>query len=97
MVAAAADTLGRGIRVLLDKDQIAAQILQLYSKVEQPRPRHPTEPEFLELTNDFWYHAMWTAKKLLRGELWWGKGCLDDYLKWRNLLPMIEWYMRASI
>jgi len=41
----------------------------------------PAQDEFLDLINDFWYHTVWTAKKLRRGELWTAQGCSDSYMK----------------
>lgn len=86
------DTLRRGTRVLLDRDGIVAHFALI--TVETPPPRPPTQSEFLEVINDFWYHAVWTAKKLRRGELWTAKGCSDSYMKWL-LRQMIEWHARA--
>ena len=88
-----ADTLRRGVAVLLDKDGLW-QRLQ-FSPQESYAPQPPTPAEFLELVNDFWYHAVWTAKKLRRGELWTAKGCSDNYMKWQ-LLQMVEWHAHAS-
>ena len=95
-VAQILDLFGRGIRVLLDKDGMIAQSQTLISSVETPTPRPPTQHEFLEVINDFLYHAVWTAKKLRRGELWTAKFCLDSYMKWRCLLRMMEWHARAT-
>ena len=94
-VAGFSDMARRGIRVLLDKDRIAAHLTTLVS-AETPSPRPPTQNEFLQVINDFWYHAVWTAKKLRRGELWTAKGCSDSYIKWLLLLRMIEWHARAT-
>ena len=60
-----------------------------------PAAKPPTPPEFNNLCNDFLYHAVWTTKKLRRGELWVAKGCLDMYMK-HLLLQMIEWHTRAT-
>src|SRR5207302_9540 len=71
--------LRRGFRVLLDKD---GELARLTATVpELPAARPPTEPEFLQAVHDFWYHAVWAAKKLRRGELWVAKSCCDSYLK----------------
>lgn len=51
----------------------------------------PTEQDFTNTVNDFWYHTVWTAKKLKRGELWTAKFCLDSYMKWK-LMSIIECY-----
>lgn len=92
-IAPLADVVRRGTRVLLDKDGIATQLLQVTS--EGPSSQPPTQDAFLNLIHDFWYHAVWTAKKLRRGELWTAKGCSDSYMKGR-LLRMIEWHACAT-
>lgn len=48
-----------------------------------------TEAEYINIVNDFCFHIVWTSKKILRGELWSAKMCLDAYLK-NYLLKMIE-------
>jgi len=88
-----ADIIRRGVRVIVDKDGLAAQLLQMPADVPLVSP--PTQAEFLEVVNDFWYHTIWTAKHLRRGELWWAKSCCDDYLKLR-LRRMMEWHARAT-
>jgi aminoglycoside 6-adenylyltransferase len=87
-----ADIIRRGVRVIVDKDGLAAQLLQM--PLDTPLPCPPTQAEFLEVVNDFWYHTIWTAKHLRRGELWWAKSCCDDYLKSR-LRRVMEWHARA--
>jgi aminoglycoside 6-adenylyltransferase len=88
-----ADMIRRGARILVDKDGLAAQIITA-TPATQP-PRAPSEADFLQVANDFWYHTLWTAKHLRRGELWWAKGCCDGYLK-ALLLRMLEWHARAT-
>jgi aminoglycoside 6-adenylyltransferase len=92
-IAAFSDVARRGVKVLVDKDGIAEPLISAIA--EAPALAPPTQDEFLNLANDFWYHAVWTAKKLRRGELWTAKGCSDSYMKWR-LLRMIEWHTRAK-
>lgn len=79
----------RGVCVRVDKDALFQPFLI------DPQPavpfRPPTEPEFTELVNDFWFHTVWTAKKLKRGELWTAKSCCDHYMK-QLLITMIEWF-----
>jgi aminoglycoside 6-adenylyltransferase len=41
----------------------------------------PTQEQFDQLSNDFWYHLLWAAKKLWRGELLLAKQVCDGYLK----------------
>lgn len=50
-----------------------------------------TEDEYVNIVNDFCFHVVWASKKILRGELWTAKMCVDAYLK-NYLLKMIEMY-----
>lgn len=50
-----------------------------------------SESEFDNMVNDFFFHTVWAAKKILRGELWTAKMCIDAYLK-NYLLKIIEMY-----
>lgn len=50
-----------------------------------------TEAEYNNIVNDFCFHTVWAAKKILRGELWTAKMCIDAYLK-NYLLKIIEAY-----
>jgi len=90
---AALAVLRRGVRVLVDKAGIVPQetLTTLPWQVAPP----PTPAEFENAIHDFCYHAVWTAKKLRRGELWTAKDCCDGYLK-RLLLQLIEWHAQAS-
>jgi aminoglycoside 6-adenylyltransferase len=84
-------TVRRGMRVLLDKDGLADRLPLV--PAEEPASL-PTADQFTAVVADFWYHALWTAKKLRRGELWTAHECCDSYMK-RLVLPMIEWHTRA--
>lgn len=88
-----ADVFRRGMRVLLDRDGLAARLNPVDAKPAAPRP--PTQDEFLEAVNDFWYHAVWAGKKLRRGELWTAKACCDGYMK-HLLLKAVECHARAQ-
>ena len=59
-----------------------------------PADALPDEGAFRELAHDFWYHALWTAKKLRRGEVYTALLCLDGYLKVR-LVVLLGWHARA--
>lgn len=89
-----ADIIRRGTQVLLDKDGLLNQLASVSVKTVTRSP--PTQQEFLEKINDFLYHAVWTAKHMRRGELWWAKSCCDSYMK-RLLLRMIEWHAHATM
>jgi aminoglycoside 6-adenylyltransferase len=82
--------LRRGFVVLVDKDR---QLDRLPAAVENAGPESsglPTPGQFRANFSDFFYHVLWVAKKLRRGEIWAAKFGCDGYLK-RLLLRMIEW------
>jgi aminoglycoside 6-adenylyltransferase len=87
----AAVILGRGYRVLADKRGLALLPLA-------PAPKAAFTPaaeaDFRDIVNDFWYHVVWSAKKLLRQEIWASKFCVDSYMK-QKLLWMIEQHEHA--
>jgi aminoglycoside 6-adenylyltransferase len=88
------DILRRGVRIILDKDGFAG-MLPKPEELPAPAETRPAESDFLNRVNDFWYHAVWTAKRMRRGELWRAHSCCDMYLK--NLLrQMLEWHARAT-
>ncbi len=84
--------LARGYRVLVDKIGLEERLERVAADVPAARP--PTQHELTELASDFWYHALWTAKKLRRGEVFTALDCLSGYLKWR-LVTLLEWHARA--
>jgi aminoglycoside 6-adenylyltransferase len=85
---AAAEVASRGIRILVDKDGAIARRLADLPPTQQPHP--PAQREFDEVVADFFYHSLWAARKLRRGELFTAKLCVDGYLKW-TLLKLLEW------
>ena len=77
----------RGYGVLFDR----CGITDLLSSAEIA-PSHfdvISEDEFNNLANDFFFHIVWARKKILRGELWCAKMCVDGYLK-NHLLKIIQ-------
>ena len=88
------NVLGRGMRVLLDKDMLLTKLQDLIRSAKRPEPKKPTEQEFLGVVSDFLYHAVFTAKHLRRGELWWTVMCLDCRLQ-DVMKTMIEWHTLA--
>ncbi|HVP15800.1 MAG TPA: aminoglycoside 6-adenylyltransferase [candidate division Zixibacteria bacterium] len=89
------NALGRGMRILLDKDQALTTLQVLVRLAERPAPKKPTEQEFQDVVSDFLYHAVFTAKHLRRGELWWTLMCLDCRLQ-DLMKTMIEWHTLAT-
>ncbi len=85
--------LSNGYQILVDKIGIQEKMASL--AIRKKAFSIPTEQDFNNLVNDFWYHCVWTVKKLKRGELWTAKFCLDSYMKWK-LLSIAELYMRVK-
>lgn len=87
------DVFRRGYKILFDKDHMLEKVD--FRTGDQILRVIIDEKTFFELVNDFWYHAVWTAKHLRRGEIWWSKECCDSYMK--NLLRrMLEWHAQAA-
>jgi aminoglycoside 6-adenylyltransferase len=87
-----AQLLARGYRVLVDEIGLGERLARLAAQPATSSPR--TRDDLYQLAADFWYHALWAAKKLRRGEVFTAKGCLDGYMKWR-LVTLLEWHARA--
>lgn len=83
--------LSRGYRVLYDELGVEQVLGELPAPVDV---WPPDAAAFTELSSDFWYHALWTAKKLRRGEVYTALGCLDGYLMAR-LVTLLSWHARA--
>jgi aminoglycoside 6-adenylyltransferase len=88
----AAALLARGYRVLVDKIALADRLRRAAERAADGFP--PTQRDLAELAGDFWYHALWTAKKLRRGEVFIAKECLDAYLKSR-LVTLLGWHAKS--
>ena len=86
------EVLSRGMKIILDKDNLFKD-LETIPKIAS-KYKFPSEEYFLNFVNDFWYHTVWTAKKLLRGEIWMAKACMDGYMRSR-LEGLIECHAKA--
>jgi aminoglycoside 6-adenylyltransferase len=95
MAAQLATAFGRGMPVLLDKDKMLTDLQKLIPPPTKTSPQMPTQDEFLEVVNDFLHHTIWTAKHLLRGELWWADTCCNCRLS-QLMLTMMEWHAKAK-
>ncbi len=86
-----AGLLARGYRLLIDRVGIADR---LEASAAQWRVLDPSQLAFDGLASDFWYHALWTAKKLRRGEVFTALECLDGHMKDR-LVTLLAWHARS--
>ena len=84
----------RGVRILLDRDGFALR-LAAAARLQAAAVPGPSQADFDQLCHDFWYHAVWVARKLRRGEIWTALMCCDGYMK-RRLLTLVEWHARAG-
>lgn len=81
--------MNRGYEIMYDAEDYSALLKENIS--HELSPTDLSEPEFNNMVNDFFFHTVWASKKILRGELWTAKMCIDAYLK-NYLLKMIEMY-----
>ena len=79
--------------MLVDRIGLESQIAKLVAAAPAASEA-PTQAAFTELAHDFWYHALWIARKLRRGEVYTAVGCLDGYLKAR-LVTLLGWHAKA--
>jgi aminoglycoside 6-adenylyltransferase len=70
----AAATLARGYRILHDELGLGEHLAALSPPAAEMR-------ELDEIGQDFWYHAIWAAKKWRRGEAMVARSCLELHLK----------------
>jgi aminoglycoside 6-adenylyltransferase len=77
--------LARGFFILYDGIGLPA----LETAAITPRPL-PSQERLDQLSNDFWYHVLWGAKKLRRGELLLAKQECDCYLTER-IVELVRW------
>jgi len=93
-----AGVIARGVRLLVDKDGSLAALLAHVTHQPLPTPPAPDQARFDQILSDFWYHAVWIAKKLRRGELVVAHECLEGNQR-RLLMTLIRWHagMRRSI
>jgi len=81
----------RGVRVLVDKDNAGRYILPSDFKPAASPPID--EDSFVQVVSMFFFGALYTAKQILRNELWVAKARENDL---RTLmLQMMEWHARA--
>ena len=81
--------MNRGYEIMYDAEEYSALLKEYIS--HELKPTDLSEPEFINMVNDFFFHTIWASKKILRGELWTAKMCIDAYLK-KYLLKIIEMY-----
>lgn len=80
----------KGFKILFDKDDLFSYLDFSSSEGEKLKKKLPSVKEVENTLQDFWYHCIWSMKKIQRGEIWTAKMCVDGYIK-SLMLRMIEW------
>ena len=83
-----------GYLVIIDKDGFTSNFPQ--STKTKHIIQKPTEKEFAEMVNAFFWDATYVPKYLYRGDLFYTKYMFDDDLRFGHLEKMIEWYIGSQ-
>ena len=81
--------LARGFRVLY------GEAIEMGGETSPAEPGPPTQAQLDQVANDFWYHLLWAAKKLWRGEVLVAKQACDCWLEWR-LVELARWRAQGT-
>ncbi|MCB9455143.1 MAG: aminoglycoside 6-adenylyltransferase [Anaerolineaceae bacterium] len=87
------DDQQRGYKILLDKDGIAAQ-LPTPTPFAPPPYTPPTQTQFIQRVEGYFYGLVYVAKQIRRGNLW--KIKWADQIQQTMLLEMLEWHAHAT-
>ena len=83
-----------GYKILIDKDSITTQMLNPTYQVSIIKK--PTEKEFKNLLNDFWWDTTYVAKCLARDEIFYAKFMSETVIRTQYLIPLIEWHIASE-
>lgn len=76
--------------ILLDKDGVLPQYPPPSDRDYLPQP--PTQKQFDDCCNEFWWVNPYVAKGLWRREIPYAKAMLDEYVR-EQLMKMLKWYV----
>ncbi|RXM37599.1 AadS family aminoglycoside 6-adenylyltransferase [Chryseobacterium sp. CH21] len=83
-----------GYKVLIDKDKLTENLKP--STYQSIMIQKPSEKEFQQLMNDFWWDTTYVAKCLKRGDIFYAKFMSENILRTDYLVPLIEWYIAGN-
>ncbi|MBI5670642.1 MAG: aminoglycoside 6-adenylyltransferase [Chloroflexi bacterium] len=83
----------RGYKILLDKDGIAVQ-LPAPTPFDPPPYIPPTQEQFIQRVEGYFYGAVYVAKQIRRDNRW--KAKWADQIQQTMLLEMLEWHAHAT-
>lgn len=58
--------------------------------------KKPSEKEFQNLINDFWWDTTYVAKCLVRDEIFYAKFMSETVIRTEYLIPLIEWHIASE-
>jgi aminoglycoside 6-adenylyltransferase len=77
--------------ILVDKDRLSDRLYGL--PVSGTKIQLPTEEDFVERINAFWWDIPYVAKALARGELDYARYLLESDLRFNKLHPLMRWHI----
>ncbi len=83
-----------GYKILIDKDGITKQMLKPTYQISIIKK--PSEKEFQNLINDFWWDTTYVAKCLVRDEIFYAKFMSETVIRTEYLIPLIEWHIASE-
>ena len=83
-----------GYKILIDKDGITKQMLKPTYQISIIKK--PSEKEFQNLINDFWWDTTYVAKCLVRDEIFYAKFMPETVIRTEYLIPLIEWHIASE-
>lgn len=82
-----------GYKVLVDKDHLTGDLKPpTYQSI---MIHQPSENEFRQLMNDFWWDVTYVAKCLKRNDLFYAKFMSENVIRTDYLVPLIEWHIAS--
>lgn len=88
------DWLAAGYRVLLDREGLANRLPPPSTRAYVPRA--PSGGEYRAVVEEFWWETLYVAKHVARGDLLPARYSLETVLRYRCLVPMLEWYVQIG-
>lgn len=83
-----------GYKVLMDKDKLTENLKPpTYQSIMIQKP---SEKEFQQLMNDFWWDTTYVAKCLKRGDIFYAKFMSENILRTDYFVPLIEWHIAGN-
>jgi aminoglycoside 6-adenylyltransferase len=83
-----------GYKVLLDKDGLAVDLPE--PTYQAFIPKVPSEDEYQNVVNEFWWDSTYVAKNLWRDQLFPAKYSAEIVMRFFAMVKMLEWYHQVD-